>query len=201
MYVVYWLFSVALANIPKLARRIQGSYTVLASRRRAVGHWHKNLKLLFLCFLVSSCGFHLKGFAPIPAWFDSVYIIPKNTDPFLLRYLNHQLISQSMTAVPDLGRANYLLILEDDGFQQQMTSVSASTTPRQYQLIYTLHYTLLTKAGVKLRPSDTVVVVRLLTINNNRILGSNHEETTIKHEMIRAATSQLIRQIAVTNVH
>lgn len=152
---------------------------------------------LFLC----SCGFKLRGFADIPSWFSQVIVIQKSVDTALAHQVTKLLSTQGIVLVPDIHRAQYLLVLEQDGFQQQMTSVSASTTPRQYQLIYTLHYALLSAQGQTVQPSRIITVRRLLTVNNDRILGSNYEEMTIRHEMLKAASIQLINQIAAIHAH
>ena len=49
--------------------------------------------------------------------------------------------------------------------------------------------------GKEIIPTTTITTTRQLTINSNRILGSNFEENTLKHEMRKDAVIQIIDRI------
>ena len=80
--------------------------------------------------------------------------------------------------------------------QQTISSVSSSTTPRQYQLIYTVHFKLQQANGEEVIPTAYIVVTRQITINSNRILGSNDEEEHSKSEMRQDAVIQIINRLS-----
>ena len=88
------------------------------------------------------------------------------------------------------------MIIEKDSLTKQITNVSASTTPRQYILLYSVQFSLQKKNGLTVLPSSTIVISRQFTLNNDRILGSDYEEMTFKREMIREAASQIINRLS-----
>jgi LPS-assembly lipoprotein len=110
--------------------------------------------------------------------------------------LKEQLQSYHVQINPDPTSAHYWLILEKDDVQQHITSVSSSTTPRQYQLVYQVQFKLQQAKGKEMLPSSFIVVSRQVTINSNRILGSNEEEALLKMEMRREAATQIIYRLS-----
>lgn len=151
--------------------------------------------LLFLVFL-SGCGFKLRGIMDRPAWLDNIAISVKEAHQDLASMLKEGLQSYGVRVITDPTQADYLLIIEKDIDQQQITSVSASTTPRQYILTYTVIYSLLKVGGKPIVSSNALSVSRQLTVNNDRILGSDSEAFKIRVEMRREAAMQIINRLS-----
>ena len=155
----------------------------------------KFLLMIALLFL-SSCGFHLRGFVDIPDWLNNIAIILESGSRELEPLLKAQLESYHVKVSPSQTKAPYWLVIESDSFQKQITNISASTTPRQYLLIYTVQFSLIKNKGETILSSNTVAVNRQFTLNNNRILGSDYEEMTFKREMERNAVSLILSRLA-----
>lgn len=156
-------------------------------------------KLLFaLCLflLASGCGFHLRGLMDIPRWLDQVAIINQGTHHDLDTLIKEQLQANHVKVCADPALAKYWLILESDSYKQQITSISSSTTPRQYQLLYSVLFKLKEVRGKDIIPSGKVVVNRQITLNSNRILGSDSEEALIQKEMRQSAATKILTQLS-----
>ena len=151
--------------------------------------------LLSLSLLLSGCGFHLRGMIDMPEWFKSVSIIIEQANRDLGPILVHQFQAYHVTVYPESNLADYWLILERDDTQQQIASISSNTTARQYQLIYTVWFKLQKANGLEIIPTGSVVINRQITLNSNRILGSNNEEDLLKAEMRRDAVIQILSRI------
>ncbi len=150
---------------------------------------------LLICML-TSCGFHLRGYTSLPKWLDNVYIINKSGHRTLIFYLEKQLDAYGITLSENPKDADYWLEIKNTSFQQNIVSVSSSTTPRQYQLIYHVSFKLISSKGKEIMPLQELSVGRQVTINNNRILGSNYEEELTKKEMMRDAAYLILNRIA-----
>lgn len=153
--------------------------------------------MLLMPFLLTNCGFHLRGMVDMPPWFNYVSVVIQNATRDLEPLLNEQLKAYHIHVCDDPSKAKYWLIIEQDSMLQQITSVSSSTTPRQYQLTYKVYFKLQQANGKELIPSSSIVVTRQLTVNSNRILGSNAEEALLKQEMQRDAVIQLLDRLVV----
>lgn len=146
--------------------------------------------------MLTGCGFHLRGIAEIPKWLNNVAIITSDSNKELISLLNTILEGYKIQVNSDPDKADYWLIVEKPTLQQQIISVGASTNPRQYQLILTIQYSLQTRKGEIIKPKRSVVVNRQLTVNNDRILGSNEEETILVNEMRRDAVIQILNRLS-----
>ena len=155
--------------------------------------------LLLATLCLQGCGFHLRGFVAIPSKFQNVGIIVGNVNRDVAPYLKEQLIGYRIRVTDDPRAAAYWIILEQDKEEQHITSVSSSTNPRQYQLNYQLTFKLQEARGKELISSTNVTTTRQLTINSNRIMGSDFEENTLKHEMRKDAVIQIIERIGQQN--
>lgn len=154
------------------------------------------LATLSLLLSLAACGFHLRGSIEIPPWFRRAAIVNEGVHKDMMPLLKDQLQAYCIQIQPDLKQAEFLIVLIHDSAQQQITNISASTTPRQYQLIYTISFQVLKKSGQVLVPPNQVVSIRQLTVNNDRILGSDAEEATIFSEMRRDASIQIMDRIS-----
>lgn len=156
----------------------------------------KRLYIWVISALLAGCGFHLRGMADLPPWLHHIAIVIQNAHRDLEPRLKDQLQAYNITVDTNATQAAYLLIIEKDNYLQQITNVSASTAPRQYQLIYDVQFTLIEAKGKTIIPSTHVFVTRQLTVNNDRILGSDSEESLLKSEMRRDAAMQIINRLS-----
>lgn len=152
-----------------------------------------------LVIALTGCGFHLRGFALIPPWLTKVAVVVQNGHRELGSMLKEQLLAYHIEVVNNPADANYLLIIESDDVHQQLTNVGASTAPRQYLLIYDASFSLVKNKGAPVISSAHVFVNRQLTVNNDRILGSNAEERLLINEMRRDVIIQMINRISREN--
>lgn len=145
---------------------------------------------------MQGCGFHLRGIADIPEWLNNVAIISNDGDKELISMLNTTLEGYKIDVNPDPSAAKYWLVINHATVQQQIISIGASTNPRQYQLTLAIEYLLQTRKGEMVKPKRTVVVNRQLTVNNDRILGSNEEELLLVSEMRREAVILILNRLS-----
>jgi LPS-assembly lipoprotein len=151
---------------------------------------------LILALCLSACGFHLRGFIEVPTWLNNVSIISKDGNKELVSILKSQLEGYKIKVNPDPALATYWLIINKTKLQQQIISIGASTNPRQYQLTLTIEYMLQERKGPVIKLPKLISVSRQLTVNNDRILGSNGEETVLISEMKQEAVIQIINRLA-----
>lgn len=157
--------------------------------------------VLAFVVLLTGCGFHLRGMHEMPRWLNNVTVVIQNANRDMEPFLNEQLKAYHINTCSDASLAEYWLIVEQDNFRQQISSISSSTTPRQYQLIYTVLFKLQRAKGKEIMPLRQVVVTRLITLNSNRILGSTNEEDQSKTEMQRDAAIQIIDRLSRAHEH
>lgn len=153
--------------------------------------------LFTIAVMLSSCGFHLRGMVDMPRWLNHVAVIDEQHQHDLAPYLVDYLKSYHLTVEPTEGSAHYWLIIQNSQIQKHIMSISSSTTPRQYELIYTVQFKLVQAKGRDMIPLTTIQVTKQSTINSDRILGSNQEQTLIEDEMRREAAIQIMNRVSI----
>jgi len=153
--------------------------------------------VLIVCICLTACGFHLRGMVDVPAWLTNVAIISKQgNNKEIVSLLKTQLEGYKLYINDDPLHAKYWLIINNSTYQQQITSIGASTNPRQYQLILTVEFMLQEAKGKVLKEPKIVTATRQLTVNNDLILGSNEEEAILLREMQQDAVIQIINRLS-----
>lgn len=153
------------------------------------------LWIIFSLILLSGCGFHLRGIQQMPTWLKEVTVVVKQADTAWESLLYDQLHSSHVSIASDPTHAHYWLIIEKEFQQENIVSISSGSSPRQYQLIYTVQFSLQRAKGDEVIPLTSVIVRRALTINNDRILGSNDEAEKLKQEMRKDAAIQILYRL------
>ncbi|MDP3560052.1 MAG: hypothetical protein Q8R79_06885 [Legionellaceae bacterium] len=145
--------------------------------------------------LLSACGFHLRGDISLPPSLQPLALIVEQSHNPLLLQAAQQLLDTQHIRTADKEHARFWLVLENEGFNEQVAHISASTTPRQYNLQYSLQYSLIDTRGKPIIPVQTIHLTQSITVNNDRLLGSNFETLTIANEMREKALYQILEHI------
>lgn len=156
----------------------------------------KILLSLLVSLCISACGFHLKGAVDIPTWLENVYIVNDLANKELAEMLSAQLNGYKIKVAQTPNEANYWIIIDSSTLSQNIISIGSSTNPRQYQLSLVTQFTLQTNNGVPVNTPQKIFSSRQFTSNNDRILGSNEEESLLHQEMQRDTVEQIINRLS-----
>lgn len=163
--------------------------------------FHKQLLIALFCLGITACGFHLRGNLNFPSNFQhlSIYLSPdahsfKNKLKEKLRSLH---IRPHFSQEPNC----YHLVIDELKFNRQIANISSSTTPRQFQLTYTVFFHLLSPEGKNLIPNGFALANRLVSMNSERLLGSNYEQDFFKEEMEDELITKILNRISPAIVY
>lgn len=145
--------------------------------------------------LLNSCSFHLRGIEPLPQELSPVAIVCNQVSPDWNAILRQRLQTANLNVVDIPADARYSLVIQNENMQRNIMSISSGSSSRQYQLIYRVTFTFKKTKGRDLISDAPVIVTRLLTINNDRILGSHDEEEQIINDMRRDIATQIIYRL------
>ena len=153
---------------------------------------------LLLTLTLVGCGFHLRGIVDADSlrWLNNVAIVIQQAHQDLEPLLREQLKAYKINVVNDPSLAQYWLIVEQEDFQQNISSVSSSTTPRQYEITYKVYFKLQGAKSAEVIPLSQITISRQITLNSNRILGSKDEVELQKSEMRDDAVMQIMNRLS-----
>ena len=157
-----------------------------------------NIKTCFLLLtlFLASCGFHIRGLVELPKWFNHVAVVSSDNHYELTSILKSRLDSYHIELSNNPAIADFVIIIQQSLYQIKIISIGASTNPRQYQMILTTNWHVQNRKGKIIIPQTTATVTRQLTVNNDRILGSNDEEMTLQREMRQDTVTQIMNKLS-----
>lgn len=154
---------------------------------------YRYLYILGLCALLTACGFHLRGFTShYPSAFTGpIAIQVTHADKAWEPLLRQQLNQTTLRVVNNLQEAQYWITILNETSQNTIVSISSSSSPRQYELIYSVTFSVQNRNTDLIAPT-TLYLTRPITMNNDRILGSHDEENKLTQDIRREAAIQIL---------
>jgi LPS-assembly lipoprotein len=154
------------------------------------------LLVLSLCSLqLAGCGYHLQGELTIPAEMKTTYIHAADDYSLFYRELRLQFQASGVQLVdsPVDATATFSILL--DATDQRVLSVSARNVPTEYEVYYSVRYTLQSGDKVLLEP-QFVTVTRDYTYNETQVLGKAHEEDVLRDAIVDDLVRIVLKQIS-----
>lgn len=147
---------------------------------------------------VSACGFHLRGAFELPAEMSSVYISSASTSALLLD-LKQILETNGSTIATDATVATATIKIEKEQTAQRVLSVDSSGRAREYELKYTVVYSLSTLSAAEdstvIIDSKKLELIRDYVYDNQAVLGKSREKNVLLRDMQRDASRLILLQI------
>ncbi len=151
--------------------------------------------LLFCSFLLSSCGFHLRGFQSIPAGLENIYIESNSPYSTLTLQLKQRLRVAGFNVVCLPQQSKLVLQIIRDDFKQTLMNISANTQTRLYYLTYIVSYQIKTPQGLVVYGPKTVTTNTNFFTNDTQLLGDQDVLQMQRLQLIRDAIDLLFIQL------
>jgi len=149
------------------------------------------LIVLVSAALLSACGFRPRGSIALPEDFKSVYVqAPIEIADELAIFLD----GGGATVTDSRKDADAVIRVQSENYEQRVTSVDASTgKAREFELIYSLSFSVRMKDGTTLVPSERLVVRRIYVFDPTAVIGATRNVDALRVDMRRDAAERIIR--------
>ncbi|HEY1874125.1 MAG TPA: LPS assembly lipoprotein LptE [Steroidobacteraceae bacterium] len=151
---------------------------------------------LLAAVLLAGCGFHLQGRTPLPAVVRQPYVEAPDRQSDFVQYLRHALLSNGAQLTPEKDRASVVVSILRDNVARRVLSVSASNQPNQYEVTYTVGFSVSAPGGKELLPPQEVSATRTYSFDERLLLAKNHEEEILRQDMARDLADMVMRRLA-----
>lgn len=145
--------------------------------------------------LVSACGFRLQGRTPLPQTLAFTYVVAPNEQTDFVQGLRKALLSSGGKLVEDKAQATGTVRIVTDAVESKILSVSAQNIPREYELTYTIEFSVSSK-DEELLPAQKVSVTRDYSFNERTLLAKENEEAILREGMARDLVSIVMRRLS-----
>jgi len=162
----------------------------------------KKIKLTFillLSFVITSCGFHLRGSQDLSAVLPEVQIQGTSKHSELGRELTRALTAAKVNV---LDESDIVLNITKNSMSKRVLSLNSEGRANQYELRYDLSFILVKKVQEKskqrlldLIPAQSITEKREYLFDANLVLAKADEETRLNNDMRQAAMLQLVRRL------
>jgi LPS-assembly lipoprotein len=155
--------------------------------------WKLNIALVALT--LSACGFHLQGRTPLPDVVKAPYIQTVDRQSEFTLSLQRALITSGAHPVEAKNEASVVVNIIKDEVVRRTLSVSAQNQPDEYELTYTVRFSV--AAGDKeLLPPTDISNVRSFAFAEQLLLAKNHEEMILRQDMAHDLADMVMRRLA-----
>ena len=151
--------------------------------------------VLVFALLAAGCGFHLQGAVRTPPEMARTYVDAVDEYSPFYRELRRALIAEGVELVEDAASATAILAISVDVTDQRVLSVSARNVPTEYEVYYTIEYSIASGEKVLLRTRD-VTLTRDYTYDTTQVLGKAREEAVLREDIVRNLVRIVLTQIS-----
>jgi LPS-assembly lipoprotein len=150
--------------------------------------------LLSACAL-SACGFQVRGQLNIPAEMSRTYIATNDNYSLFYRKLRAELINAGVEVVDSPADSSAVFSILADNTDQRVLSVSARNIPREYEVFYTVFYSVESGEESIMAP-QTLTLTRDYTYDETLVLGKAKEEELLREAIVDDLVRLILRQLS-----
>ncbi|MEP6884798.1 MAG: LPS assembly lipoprotein LptE [Gammaproteobacteria bacterium] len=154
----------------------------------------RRLATLTLLMTLSACGFRLAGSDPLPGVLARPYLSLKDPYTDFSREFEHQLKSAGATMQSVRANSTATVEVTKDLVEQRTLSVSATNIPTEYELTYTVTFTV-QGADKELLAPQTISLSKDYSFEENVLLAKEHEADILRQKMARDLVTIAMRRL------
>ncbi|HUO67842.1 MAG TPA: LPS assembly lipoprotein LptE [Gammaproteobacteria bacterium] len=143
---------------------------------------------------LGGCGFHLQGADTLPPVLAKTYVVSSAPHSDFVASVTDALRVRGATIVgkDEPGAAQLNVTADDTG--QRVLSVSARNIPREYEVYYSITFSLQV-GDQKLIQGETLVVSRSYTFDETQVLAKASEEEVLRRALADDLARRVVRRI------
>jgi LPS-assembly lipoprotein len=152
------------------------------------------LLVLLLAAVLPGCGFRLQGPATLPAGVRQVYVeAPDMLTPFVVE-LRRSLTRAGAGFAATAAGADAVIRVREDRTGRRVLSVSARNTPQEYEVYYSVKYTI-DRGGDEVLGLQQLDLTRNFSFDESLLLAKEREEELLRDAMARDLADLVLRRL------
>jgi LPS-assembly lipoprotein len=151
--------------------------------------------VLVLALALAGCGFHLQGRALLPASFKMSYVDARDRQSDFVQGLRNALLVNGVEITEDTKVATATIHVLDDKHTQRILSVSPDNLPREYELTYTVRFSV-TTGDKELLASQEVSTSREYSFAVTELLAKENEEAVLQAALAHDLVDVVMRRLS-----
>jgi LPS-assembly lipoprotein len=150
---------------------------------------------VLLGVLAGGCGFHLEGSAPLPAALKTPYVDAKDRQSDFVQDLRKALLINGAKLTDASTDASATVHVTKDELTRRVLSVSSTNQPREYELTYTVSFSV-SAGATDLLPLQEVSATRDFSFDETTLLAKDNEEAILKRALAHDLVDVVMRRLS-----
>ncbi len=144
--------------------------------------------------LLSACGFHLEGHAPLPKPLAVTYVEAQDRQTDFAQGLRKALLTAGARVTEDSSHATAVVHVLQDSVTPRVLAVSPANLPREYEITYTVRFSV-TSSGKDLLPAQELSLSRDYSFDEHVLLAKDNEEAILRGALARDLVDVVMRRL------
>jgi len=144
---------------------------------------------------LAACGFQLQGAFSAPPGMERTYIAASDEFSPFLRKLKVSFRESGIELTDNASDATAVFSIITDDTGQRVLSVSARNVPTEYEVYYTITYSLDSQTE-SLLPQQSLTLTRDYTYDSTLVLGKAREEELLRAAIVDDLVRIVLKQIS-----
>ena len=156
----------------------------------------KGLSIVIVAtLLLSACGFQLQGRAKLPDPLNRAYVDAPDAQSDFVQGLRKALINSGADVVTQRDSASAIVQILDDEVTTRVLTVSANNLPRDYEVTYTVRFSVRASDQEILSPQK-ISVSRDYSFDERMLLAKESEEAVLREGLARDLVGLVMRRLS-----
>jgi LPS-assembly lipoprotein len=148
-----------------------------------------------VALLLSACGFRLQGRTPLPDVVKTPFVQTTDRQTEFFLSLQRAMITSGAHPVEQKDKASVVVNIIRDEVVRRTLSVSAQNQPDEYEVTYTVRFSV-TAGDKELLPPTDISNVRSFAFAEQLLLAKNREELILRQDMAHDLADMVMRRLA-----
>lgn len=157
------------------------------------------LVILFFSFILTACGFQLRGHCEFPLPFHTLSLESKQPYSSFTKELQKALATAGVNTLRATPTSPRLQILVQN-FTRTATSLGNAGQTTTYLLVYSILFQLIDCKGHILLPPQQIQATRTFSITSNQLAGDLNTENDLQENMQQDVIQQLLIRLGSTEL-
>lgn len=153
------------------------------------------LLALLVLPLLGACGFHMQGRTALSSTLANTYIQATDQQSDFVQSLRKALLTSGAKLSTSSDGASSTVLISTDEVKRDILSVSARNTPREYEVVYTVRFSV-SANGKEVLPEQEVSLSRDYSFDETVLLAKEHEEAILRDSLARDLADIVMRRLA-----
>ena len=189
------------SNLPpcrgKELLRVQGEGSFLRAFHRFCECIQNTLRqfvtfILLPLFLLTACGFHLRGAVQLPRGMEVTYLQDQQPSSSIASPLRQMLTSNGARVTNNLDEATATLRIASESFDRRIVSVGRTASEKDYELIYRVTFSALAKNNAWSSDAQEIRITREMKFDEAQVLAKTAEQDQLRNVMVQDAARQIL---------